>query len=138
MSEITSFSRRGFLGGVSAAALLPGRAFAQTGPDFETFAARVRDLSGFDTIPRALLSGASSILDQYRMAAFMSEDRASEEADKTILKALYTGRHTPEGGEMQRFAYSQALMYAAIEDTVNVPSYCGGMPGYWAEKPRNV
>ncbi|WP_299784582.1 sugar dehydrogenase complex small subunit [uncultured Marivita sp.] len=138
MDNSTIFSRRSFLGGVSAAALLPGLAKAQTPLTFESFAARARALSGFDAIPRALLSGARSALADTEIDAFVSEDGSSDNADKTVLKALYTGMHAPAEGTPERFAYAQALMYATIEDAVNVPSYCGGLPGYWSEKPDNV
>ena len=43
-----------------------------------------------------------------------------------------------EDGNGKRVAYPDALMYAAIEDWANVPSFCGGLPGYWALPPEIV
>ncbi|WP_299046336.1 sugar dehydrogenase complex small subunit [uncultured Tateyamaria sp.] len=129
-------SRRSFLAGVSAAALIPGQAWAQAAPTFEDFAARARALSGFDPVPRSLLTGARGVLDDMQATAFAEGHGAADAVTKTVLRALYTGRHMPRDGDMERFAYADALMYAAIEDSVNVPSYCGGVPAYWAEKPR--
>ena len=128
-------SRRSFLAGVSAAALIPGQAWAQGAQTFEDFAARARAMSGFDPVPRSLLTGARRVLDDTQATAFAAGHSAADEVTRTVLKALYTGRHMPRDGEMQRFAYAEALMYAAIEDSVNVPSYCGGLPAYWADKP---
>lgn len=130
-----TLTRRGFLGSASAAALIPATAGAQSGPAFEAFAARCRALSGFDPLPRELVAGALGVLDDMEATAFAEGHAAARDIEKTVLKALYTGAHAPERGEPVRFAYSGALMYAAIEDTVNVPSFCGGLPGFWAEPP---
>lgn len=131
----TATTRRGFLAGVSATALLPLPARGQTPPRFVDFAARCREVSGFDPIARPLLRGAAGILDESAQTAFVEGHSAAGDVQKDVLKALYTGMHRPRNGDPERFAYAEALMYAAIEDTVNVPSYCGGLPGYWAEKP---
>lgn len=138
MTTQTPLSRRAVLGGVSAAALMPGLSVAQTPPRFEEFAARARTVSGFDSIPRAVLTGVHDALAPPRRTAFAAGHGASEEVTKTVLHALYTGIHTPRDGPPQRLGYAQALMYAAIQDAVNVPSYCGGVPGYWAETPSAV
>lgn len=132
----TALTRRAFLGSASAAALLPSAAPAQGAPAFEAFAARCRALSGFDPVPRTLTQGALGLLDDTAATAFVEGHAAAREVEKTVLKALYTGMHQPQRGVPSRFAYAEALMYAAIEDTVNVPSYCGGRPGFWAEKPE--
>ena len=129
-------TRRGFLGSASAAALMPASARAQSGPAFEAFAARCRALSGFDPLPRALIQGVLGVLDDTAATAFTEGHAAARDVERTVLKALYTGVHGPGRGAPRRLAYAEALMYAAIEDTVNVPSYCGGRPGYWAEKPQ--
>ncbi|WP_292022325.1 sugar dehydrogenase complex small subunit [Maritimibacter sp. UBA3975] len=131
----THLSRRLFLGGASAAALMPGAALAQSdGRKTLAFAATCRELAGFDTIPNALVAGAARAFpDEDRTA--LAEKTASPDLSKSLLKTLYTGMYSPEDGDPTRFAYAEALMYAAVEDSLNVPSYCGGVPGYWAEKP---
>ncbi|MFP7673946.1 sugar dehydrogenase complex small subunit [Marivita sp. S0852] len=138
MDKRIQVTRRSFMAGVSMTALMPATGLAQTGIPFENFAARARAISGFDVVPRNLMVGARTQLDTMQQRAFVAGRTAARDVDKTVLKALYTGMHRPEGQPPERFAYAQALMYAAIEDTVNVPSYCGGVPGYWAEKPESA
>ncbi|SFQ97015.1 sugar dehydrogenase complex small subunit [Poseidonocella sedimentorum] len=131
-------SRRLFLTGASTAALLPGLPAAQiAAPPLTEFAAACRALSGFDGLPRVLLEGAATALDDGAKAAFAG-GTAPEDLQQTLLKTLYTGMHSPEDGAPTRFVYSEALMYAAVEDSLNVPSYCGGVPGYWAAKPAGA
>ena len=142
---------------------MPGSGLAQTGvPGFARFAAHCRALSGFDTIARpllrdvggmlidpdrdALISGSSTARDVREttarevreITAREVRETTAREVQKTVLKALYTGRYTGRDGTQRRLGYSDALMYAAIEETVNVPGYCGGVPGYWAEKPAGA
>ena len=138
MTRTPTLTRRSVLGGVSAAALLPGWASAQaSGPSVAAFAAKCRELTGFDPIPRALLTGVREIYSANDQAALVA-DQADDALHASLLKSLYTGMHRPEEGEPGRFAYSSALMYATVEDSLNVPSYCGGLPGFWAEKPADV
>ena len=138
MTRSPHLSRRSVLCGVSTAALLPGIASAQEfGPSLPAFAAKCRELSGFDPIPRPLLEGVQEIFSEEDQTALIG-DAADASLQKDILKSLYTGMHRPEEGEPNRFAYSSALMYAAVEDAINVPSYCGGLPGYWAEPTAEV
>lgn len=135
MGKSTQATRRDFLAGVSSAALFATGGYAQSATTFEDFAARARVLSGFDPVPRALLSGLRAVLSDRQEVGFLSGQGASSDIDKTLLRALYTGIYQPDTGSPTRISYAQALMYAAIEDAVNVPSYCGGLPGYWSEKP---
>lgn len=138
MDNCTHHTRREVLGGVAAAALMPGIAQGQTPTLSTDFAARARALTGFDPIPRPLLRQTRMALNDMQRAAFVSDNGATGTLRKTVLKALYTGIYTPERGAQRRLAHAQALMYGAIEDTVNVPSYCGGTPAYWAEKPQTA
>ena len=139
MTDFARTDRRSFIAGVSAAALLPLPSMAQGGAvSFAAFDARCRALTGFDPVPRPLVEAAMAQLDDLEARAFAEGHDAAEDTGKAVLMTLYTGMHSPENGEPERVAYAQALMYAAIEDTVNVPSYCGGLPGYWAEKPADV
>lgn len=132
-----TLNRRSFLGTVSAAAALaPIAATAQSGPTAAEFAARLRELAGVEVLPRDLLTGIEGILDDMQRTALVDGSEAAGDLTKSVLKSLYTGMHRPQEGEPERFAYADALMFAAIEDTVNVPSYCGGVPGYWATKPE--
>lgn len=138
MTDARAFSRRAFMGGVSAAALIPTLGAAQTTPPpMPDIAAMCRELSGFDPVPRPLVSGITDLMPAQDITGLV-DGTADDATRKALLKALYTGMHRPEDGAPQRFAYSSALMYAAIEDSVNVPSYCGGLPGYWAEKPADA
>lgn len=138
MTETPMLTRRLFLAGASAAALLPGGALAQSSaPTSVEFAAACRALSGFDAIPEALVAGAAKVFADADRTALI-EGNASDEMKKSLLKTLYTGMHAPEEGEPERFAYPEALMYACVEDSLNVPSFCGGLPGYWAEKPADA
>lgn len=138
MIDNSAFSRRSFLSGVAASALVPSLGIAQTAmPPMPDIAAMCRELSGFDPVPGQLVSGVVNVLPAQDMTSLVKRS-ANDDTRKTLLKALYTGMHRPENGSPERFAYSPALMFAAIEDTVNVPSYCGGVPGYWAEKPADV
>lgn len=135
MTDHPILSRRLFLAGTSAAALVPVGTLAQTtGPSRPAFAAACRTLSGFDTIPDALLNGAMRALPA-RTREALATGTAEEDGQQALLGLLYTGMHAPKGAEPERHAYAEALMFAAVEDSLNVPSYCGGLPGYWAEKP---
>lgn len=133
-----NMDRRGFLAGVSALALLPQSAAAQSSvPTFADFAARCRELTGFDVLPRALVGELTSRLPSRDLAAVAGDDAGRDaEVQKVVLKALYTGVYGVGTDNPDRIAYPDALMYAAIEDAVNVPSFCGGVPGYWAERPE--
>jgi hypothetical protein len=138
MSEAVSLSRRMFLGGASAAALLPAPLAAQAaGPNPLEFAAACRALSGFDTVPEALVTGAWEVMSREQRADVV-DGRAGDDLKKSLLKRLYTGMATLPEGPPERFAYSEALMFAAVEESLNVPSYCGGVPGYWSEKPDDA
>ena len=115
--------------------LTPTLAPAQTAPpSFAEFAARCRALAGFDVLPRALIDGLDTHLSPDDRAAVVAQDGG--DVDKQVLKALYTGVLGHGGEAPERIGYSDALMYAAVEETLNVPSYCGGVPAFWAEKPE--
>lgn len=138
MNNDTAWSRRTFLGGVCASALLPHMGLAQgaSSPSFAEFAASARALSGFDVVARPLLRETESLFSDLERQALVAGSDAAAEVQKALLKALYTGKHESQGAPLRRVAYSDALMYAAIENAVNVPSYCGGVPGYWSQKPN--
>lgn len=123
---------------VSAAALMPSAGFAENDPSFEDFAAEARASSGFDAIPRDMLGQLYRLLGAQQRRNFVQNRTASDEERKMVLKALFTGQYQAGEDAPERIAYAQALMFAAIEDNVNVPSYCGGMPGFWAEKPAGL
>ncbi|MBV0911198.1 hypothetical protein [Anianabacter salinae] len=36
----------------------------------------------------------------------------------------------------ERIGFSSAVMWSVIEETNNVISYCGGIPGFWADPPE--
>ena len=57
-------------------------------------------------------------------------DTASQALALRILQAWYLG--LVDGAVV---TYEQALMFDAVADTVGIPTYCAGAPGFWAAKP---
>lgn len=117
-----ALDRRAALAGLAALLAAPRATAAE-----DAFAARCRALSGFDPIPRALLEP---------LRAALGEDAGDDALIEALFTGVIPGLETGDGPE--RVAYPQALLWAAVEDWVNVPSFCGGLPGYWAEPPEVV
>ncbi|WP_349363581.1 MAG: sugar dehydrogenase complex small subunit [Roseitalea porphyridii] len=140
MSTIAPLTRRRFALLTTAAMLAPtAAARAQPFAEFERFAARLRELSGFDPLPRPLVAALADRMSELEKRAIIGRDALPDELRKRVLTALYTGVYTPRGEDQgERIAYPDALMYATVEDTINVPSYCGGLPGFWAQKPETA
>lgn len=149
---MTRLTRRFVLAG-GAAALAPLPAAAQ-GPALQgaatkgamlgevAFAARMRALSGFDPLPQPLIVALyAAMRADGRLGALPGEAAQSgsgeaAETEKRALKALYSGIWPGgEGAPPRRLSFAGALQWAAIEETNNVISYCGGLPGFWAEPP---
>lgn len=123
-------SRRDLLALSAAMMLAPGAASAQgTSPALMN---RLAALSGFDPLPQDLLRGLVRALGN-EAAALEREELPADLRDR-VLRALYTG--VLPGDTDTRIGFSSALMWGAVEDTNNVISYCGGLPGYWAEPPE--
>ena len=59
-----------------------------------------------------------------------SLDAASEALGLRILEAWYLGVV-----DDIVVSYEQALMFDAVADTLGIPTYCAGAPGFWAAKP---
>lgn len=59
-----------------------------------------------------------------------SLDSASEALALRILEAWYLG--VVDGVVV---SYEQALMFDAVADSLGIPTYCAGAPGFWAAKP---
>ena len=59
-----------------------------------------------------------------------SLDAASQALALRILQGWYLG--VVDGVVV---SYEQALMFDAVADTVGIPTYCAGAPGFWAAKP---
>ncbi|WP_306118843.1 MULTISPECIES: sugar dehydrogenase complex small subunit [unclassified Roseitalea] len=144
MDDRHRLTRRSFTMLGTAAFLAPITAAAQPAPGagdfigFADFAARCRELSGFDPLPRTLLTRLANRMPEGDRRAVAQRDPIPEPLRKRVLKALYTGVYEPgdgEDGESVRIGYPDALMYAAVDDSINVPTYCGGLPGYWEQKP---
>jgi len=95
---------------------------------------RLGALAGFDPLPRDLLAGLEKGLG--RDVAALDRDPLPDALQKRVLRALYTG--VLPGPDPRRIGFSSALMWAAIEDTNNVYSYCGGVPGFWAQPPETA
>lgn len=53
---------------------------------------------------------------------------------KTILSAWYTGI-VGEGTQAQVITYRHALEFEAVDDVLQIRSYCPNKPGFWAAKP---
>jgi hypothetical protein len=137
-----TLTRRRLIAGAAAGALLPalpgGAGAQQPTLNFVGFAQRMRALSGFDPLPRDLLRALHAAAEEEGgpdIGALTAEDGAPNDAQKRALKALYHGIWTGKDEEKTRLAFSEALQWAAIEDTNNVISFCGGVPGFWAEPP---
>lgn len=136
MTDTARLTRRLFMSGVSAVALTPASVLAQTRDgDLAALANKFRALSGFDTLPQSLVRNLGDTLAQTDKTNLI-DDTISDELRRSVLKALYTGVYQGADDQPRRLAYGDALMYAAIQDSVNVPSYCGGVPGFWAQKPE--
>ena len=134
----TMTDRRTFLALTSIAAVLPTMSFAQGTTLTPDMMNRLSALAGFDPLPQDLLSGLGEA-----MAAEMEgrpdwEEGAAlpDDVRERVLTALYTGIYN--GETATRIGFSSALMWAAIEETNNVISYCGGLPGFWAEPPETT
>ncbi|MGY0614341.1 sugar dehydrogenase complex small subunit [Vibrio sp. FJH11] len=59
---------------------------------------------------------------------------ASQQTAKTIVSAWYTGI-VGSGTEAQVITYRHALQFQAVDDVLEIRSYCPNKPGFWAEKP---
>ena len=104
------------------------------------FAARMRALAGVDPLPRDLVAGLYDAMRQAgSLDAVMRGDggAAAREAETRALEALYHGIWAGGGadGTPRRLSFTGALQWAVIEETNNVISYCGGVPGFWAQAP---
>jgi hypothetical protein len=116
-------TRRETLTALGALGLAAGPA-AAAAQEFDSFGARCRALTGFAILPRPLVEAARA-------------EPGPDADDKTLLMALYTGSYEAGDGVV-RIAYADALMFAATEEALNTPSFCGGLPQYWAQPPQNV
>jgi hypothetical protein len=59
---------------------------------------------------------------------------AAQQTAKTIISAWYTGI-VGSGTEAQVITYRHALQFQAVDDVLEIRSYCPNKPGFWAEKP---
>lgn len=151
-------TRRALLAGAAAAALLPGAALARRPDAGREALARFMRLSRALTGQRFLDPATGS-----RIRAFVLGDRdlapllprleaaAAEEgglarriaaqglgpAARAVLEGWVIGVYGPD--DDPRFvAYPDALMYRAVADFHNVPTFCGGTPGFWAAPPGDL
>jgi hypothetical protein len=99
-----------------------------------------RALSGFDPLPRPLVTGLFEALGPARAGAVAEGGAAlDDETEARVVRALYTGVLPAETGKgaPRRIVYADALMHAATEGTLNVPTYCGGLPNFWQDPPED-
>jgi hypothetical protein len=130
--------RRTFLLSTVAAATLPGVPAAQTRGGL-AFAAKLRALAGFNPLPDPLVAGLTRAAEEAGLIdAVLEETRAPNAAQKRVLRAAYSGiwEGPGENAVPERLVFADALKWAAIAETNNVISWCGGVPGFWAEPPE--
>jgi hypothetical protein len=112
--------------------------FKETG--LVRFEEACRALTGFDPLPRPLLMGLFEALGP-ELAGAVAEGGGALDRDTEarVVRALYTGvlPAQSEEGAPRRIVYADALMHAAAEGTLNVPTYCGGLPNFWQEPPED-
>lgn len=68
------------------------------------------------------------------IAALQSQDPPLAKAVVNIVRAWYLGL-VGQLPTVQVVAYEHALMFDPVRGIVTVPSYCGGAPFYWTQKP---
>ena len=131
---MSALDRRAFLLGGVAAAALPGVPAARMRRDL-AFAAKLRALTGFDPLPQPLVAGLTRAAAEAGLIDAVLEDSGA--AQKRLLRAAYSGiwEAPGEDGGPERLVFADALKWAAIAETNNVISWCGGVPGFWAEPP---
>lgn len=59
---------------------------------------------------------------------------AAQQTAKSIISALYTGI-VGTGLDAQVITYRHALQFTAVDDVLEIRSYCPNKPGFWAAKP---
>lgn len=59
---------------------------------------------------------------------------AAQTTAKTIISAWYTGI-IGTGTDAQVLTYRHALQFNAVDDVLEIRSYCPNKPGFWAAKP---
>jgi hypothetical protein len=69
------------------------------------------------------------LLDPARLAGLGLREIAKE-----VVLGWYLGKVGPED-DPALVTYPDALMWRAVMDVHNVPSFCGGLPGFWAGDP---
>jgi hypothetical protein len=151
-------TRRALLAGAAAAALLPAPALAQRpeagGAGLARFMRLSHALTGQDFLDPATGSLIRSfVLGDRDLAPLLPrlEAAAAERGDlarriaaqglepvaEAVLEGWVIGVYGPD--DDPRFvAYPDALMYRAVADFHNVPTFCGGTPGFWAAPPDDL
>ena len=54
----------------------------------------------------------------------------------TVLRGWYVGLVQQPDGKDRTVAYEQTLMAAVVADFLTLPTFCSGIPNYWAEPPK--
>ncbi len=99
---------------------------------------RLAKLAGFEVLPRDLLANLQNNLDGNAMDRLTDDAPLPDAMRERVLTGLYTGvlPGADKDAMATRIGFSSALMWAAIDQTNNVISYCGGVPHFWAEPPK--
>jgi len=126
-------SRDAFLG---VSRMLTGRPTLDADHAARLYEALVADAPSFPADVQALLA----FIDQRRIdPAQLQQVLDAEQSPltglpRTIVKAWYTGI-VGEAERARCVTFETSLMYVAVADRLNPPSYCTGSYGSWMDKP---
>jgi Membrane bound FAD containing D-sorbitol dehydrogenase len=121
---------------VAVSKALTGRSILDPDQAARLYEALVADAPGFPADVQAL----RSFIDQRRIdPARLQQVLDAEQSPLTgvprsIVKAWYTGI-VGEAGRARCVTFETSLMYVAVADRLNPPSYCYGSYGSWMDKP---
>lgn len=102
------------------------RLYEALAADAPTFAADVQALRSFIEERRIDPAQLQQALD--------AEQSPLATVPRTIVKAWYTGI-VGEAGRARCVTFETSLMFVAVADRLNPPSYCYGSYGSWMDKP---
>ena len=135
---MTRIDRRRLLASAASAATMAMHpALAQTGE--VAFAARLRALTGMSPLPRPLVEGPFRVAAEAGDLRAVLSDATPDGPRERILRAAYSGIWTGPGEDAppERLVFADALKWAAIAETHNVISWCGGVRSFWADPPED-
>jgi len=87
--------------------------------------------SGFEANLKSLATEMSNIETQLLSTTLTP---SSQKTAHAIISAWYTGI-VGSGTDAQVITYRHALQFTAVDDVLEIRSYCPNKPGFWAAKP---